>query len=44
MKRRLPLFRTAKSSERAEALFEQASEAAKARRAHLEKLVELYGK
>ena len=30
--------------ERAEALFEQASEAAKARRAHLEKLVELYGK
>ncbi len=30
--------------ERAEELFEQASEAAKARRAHLEKLVELYGK
>jgi pyruvate-ferredoxin/flavodoxin oxidoreductase len=30
--------------DRAEALFEQASEAAKARRAHLEKLVELYGK
>ena len=30
--------------ERADALFEQASEAAKARRAHLEKLVELYGK
>ncbi len=30
--------------ERAEELFDQASEAAKARRAHLEKLVELYGK
>ena len=30
--------------ERAEELFEQAAEAAKARRAHLEKLVELYGK
>ncbi len=30
--------------DRAEELFEQASEAAKARRAHLEKLVELYGK
>ncbi len=30
--------------ERAEELFEQASEAAKARRAHLEKLVEVYGK
>ena len=30
--------------DRAEALFEQAAEAAKARRAHLEKLVELYGK
>ncbi len=30
--------------ERAEQLFDQAAEAAKARRAHLEKLVELYGK
>ena len=30
--------------ERAEALFTEAAEAAKARRAHLEKLVELYGK
>jgi len=30
--------------ERAEALFDQAAETAKARRAHLEKLVELYGK
>ena len=30
--------------DRAEELFEQAAEAAKARRAHLEKLVELYGK
>ncbi|MBE6750445.1 MAG: pyruvate:ferredoxin (flavodoxin) oxidoreductase [Ruminococcaceae bacterium] len=30
--------------ERAEALFDRAAEAAKARRAHLEKLVELYGK
>ena len=30
--------------ERAEELFDQAAEAAKARRAHLEKLVELYGK
>ncbi|MBP3706299.1 MAG: 2-oxoacid:acceptor oxidoreductase family protein, partial [Clostridia bacterium] len=30
--------------ERAEELFEQAAQAAKARRAHLEKLVELYGK
>ena len=30
--------------ERAEVLFDKAAETAKARRAHLEKLVELYGK